>query len=250
MKRSFIESWSIIMVSFREHLDKVTRQNKYRIKIVGIDINDDVVEHLKQLLYSYDILTVTINKDSKINHPFDFKTIDTSFINIIDITTKIPFSPYYIQHELLAMLKLPESYVIIRTWEDPREIDTRKIIANKELNAEMKKDGITPMAIVAVDQKLSNTTEIDCQDLHGPKQVQSLLDYLVDIEKNRMENALNPYSSSYYSPEKKDTSSFTFNGDIYKFILPYGSISSDLYKETKVGRDANGKIVTKTKSLK
>lgn len=138
------------MSRFRELLESNKKEYHFRIKSI-VDLNNHV-ESLERVLNKYELLEVgKIKKTILQDNPLDFTAIDAGEVYIFDAILHIPVSAYALRLELAEKLDIPESYIVVRTDNDPMEVETERLSAIRELDAE--NEGLEPLPLLSTDSE-------------------------------------------------------------------------------------------------
>jgi hypothetical protein len=257
--------------SIRTILEQVKQEYSYRIKTV-VDLNDEQLSSMEQVLEKYELLDVVgPNKTILQKQPLDFPEIRNAEVFIYDVKTYLPISAYVLQQELRAVLGIPESFIVVRSENDPLEIETARAEADYDFDEE-ETDDLTPASLLDTAIDYPESTNVDPTDFYGDKYNANFLGKLAQISATRkvQETPPDPSLFGWLHPKKSDTQALDFNKDIpnaptpvYKWsvdtskpiemhpsINDEGCVDDNFKTFTRVYKDKDGNIIKKTKDIK
>lgn len=204
------------MKSFREYLEESMRKYRYRVKVAVLDLTEERLELIERIFSKYEIYEMTRPKKTIIQeHPLDFYDVQNVDVTIVDITTRVPLSPYNVQQEIKVALNMPEKYVVVRNWDEPREREARAISEFKELEAQAEKKGLTPAPVLSTESSsIENTESTDGKKFFGNEYNLNLLKYLSNAAATRTVKGVQPESSLYQEDPSKMEKQVDFNEGI------------------------------------
>lgn len=127
------------MTLYRKFLKECIRDYHIRIKTVT-EMTDENMDKLEFLLQKYDMQSIDGPRKTVIQeHPLDFYDIMNHEVYIIDVTLGLPASSYMLQQEIKETLDIPEKFVVVRSDNDPTEIETQRLHAQALMDE--NKDG-------------------------------------------------------------------------------------------------------------
>lgn len=148
------------MKNIREYISETNKSHHYRIKTV-VPLEDKEMSRIEQTLIRYEPINITNPIKTMLqSHPLDFSGVMNAEVFIVDIELAFPASSYVLQQELCGSLNIPETYVVVRGDNEPSEIETERLLANKELNSDAKEKGYRRAALL----QMSNYEDVE--DIH------------------------------------------------------------------------------------
>lgn len=163
------------MKSFYHYLAESTKSYKYRVKSV-VPMDDHFVEALKKTLFKYDVQDVS--KPKKLiaqKEPMDFPSFTMAEVWILDIVTAVPASSYVLATALRAALKIADAELIVRSENDPIELQAEKI---EEI---LKDDEVEAKLNDGMYEKEDQPKEVAYGDEYNKK----FLNYLAQVSANQ-----------------------------------------------------------------
>lgn len=172
--------------TFIEHLLESDREYKYRIKTV-IEFDDEAMERLERLVQKYELRDMFAPKKTIIqDHPLDFPDVNHSSVMIIDIITGVPVSAYILQQEIRENLQIPEKYIIVRSENDPLEVETARMLAIKDMKDEAEKKGLERDALLSTSNVYPEDVDsVPGEEVFGDVYNKRFLDTLAQISATR-----------------------------------------------------------------
>jgi hypothetical protein len=204
------------MKSFKEYLEQSIRKYNYRVKVAIVDITEERLDKIERIFSKYEIYEMTLPKKTIIQeHPLDFYDLSNVDVTIIDIVTRVPISPYNVQQEIKVTLNIPETYIVVRNWDEPREKETQRMLSFKEIEAEANdKDMVATSVLSTESSSIENTNCVDGKKLFGNEYNLNLLKYLSNVAASRYDSTIST-ESTLSNPEKiKQEKQADFNSDI------------------------------------
>lgn len=120
------------MSLFKQYLEESIKEHKYRIKSV-FPLEGLMMDRLERHLAKYDVINVTPSRKTPIQkNPLEFNDIENEAVYIVDITTRLPFSQDLAIQELAKMFRIPEKWLVIRSENDPLEMEQERIVDQEE----------------------------------------------------------------------------------------------------------------------
>ena len=120
------------MTSFKSILESFQREYNFRIKSV-VDISNDM-DIIERALMRYDALEIAKPvKTIMQNQPLDFIGIDAAEVWIVDAVVRVPVSAYALRLELCALLNVSENFIVVKSDNDPTEVESNRITAMKSM---------------------------------------------------------------------------------------------------------------------
>lgn len=164
------------MKSFYEYLAEAKREYKYRIKIAA-QVTDELLDRLEYALRLYDVVEVGKPTKSIIqDNPLDFPELRAVEVWTIDVTLERAVSTYTMMQQLRQELNVPEDYIVVRDFNEPKELENVRHAELNAIEAEADKDGMEPVALL---DHLPDAEEYDPS--FGDEYNQKLLDYLSKV---------------------------------------------------------------------
>jgi len=172
--------------TFIEHLIESDREYSYRIKSV-VDFDDTQMEKLERLVQKYELRDMESPRKTIIqDHPLDFPDVNHAEVYIIDIVTGVPVSSYILQQEIRENLKVPEKFIVVRSENDPLEIETEKMLAMKDMRDEAEKKGLERDALLSTSSVyVEDENSVPGEEMYGDIYNKRFLDTLAQISATR-----------------------------------------------------------------
>lgn len=178
-------------MDFKQYLAEAERRYYFRIKTV-VPLSDKEMTRIELALAKYQPFEISAPAKTILQkHPMDFKDLENAEVWIVDAVLGLPASPYILQQDIRQNLNIPEKYVVVRSENDPLELQGEDAIAIDELHAEAEKNGLRQAALLT-DPNYAEFNEPDGGSAYGDRQIAGLLGYLEQIRKERSEERTDP----------------------------------------------------------
>lgn len=258
-------------MDINKYINDAEKHYHLRLKTV-VPIDDKAMSRIERVIYKYNPISVGKPKKTILQKsPLDFpREVENAEVWIVDFVFTVPASPMVMREDIRKALDAPELFVIVKTRNDPTEIENLRLSAIEEINKEAKDKGLVPDSLLSADPEYieGNGNIDDGSNLFGNAFNIAFLHYLKTVEDERKEmktgnqlfNWLDMPKSSeqepYQSPED-------FNKDIKDAPKPapaknnvklpdvknLGNQNDQDRTVSKVFRDKNGKKVVITRKF-
>lgn len=172
------------MKSFKQYLAESVRESRYVIKL-AMEPSDDQLDAIESYLTRYDL--VDISKPSKtLNDKIDFYNSAHKNVWQIVVTTGMPLNPYVTMQGLRNAINIPEDYIVVRSSNEPIELEANDDTFDDEASAIAQKDGLKPAARLSTDRFYDDAEQPLVTDVFGDDYNKKLLDYLRDVADDRV----------------------------------------------------------------
>jgi hypothetical protein len=141
------------MDSFKQILLENTREYGYRLKFALPGLSTEQLDCLEGHLGSkYELLNMSKPRTTILQmNPLDFPNIPWTEVTIVDVVLGRPVSYYVLQYELRDILHLPENFIVVRSENEPTELETQRIDAHAEAESEAKDKGLARAPLLSTD---------------------------------------------------------------------------------------------------
>lgn len=174
-------------MDIKQYIKESEKEYHLRIKTI-CPITDKEMDKIEHVITKFDPLDITRPKKTILQkNPLDFPFIDSAEVWIIDVTFRLPASPFVLRETLRKALDIPEKWVVVRTYSDPLEDEEARENAIKDIDDEAKRRGLVPAPLLSTDSKYPEANDVDSKTLFGDEYNNSLLNYLNTIEKEKKE---------------------------------------------------------------
>jgi hypothetical protein len=157
---------------FRAYLLQHERTHYYRVKTVtpigdfGATDEERVkassfLSRIENGIQKYEPISIERVKKTILQRtPLDFVNINNKEVFILDLELGMPVSPTELQHLITVILDVEPNHVMVYGENDPREIDQQVNAAVKDMQDEVKAEGLTPASVlVDADKKEADEPE-------------------------------------------------------------------------------------------
>lgn len=169
------------MKCFLQYLAEAIKQYEYRIRTIA-PITDDSIERIKEVLDKYNLVSISKPKKTILQYsPLDFPEVQSAEVYIIDIKTTVPASSEMLVQEIRGALNIPRSELIVRSPNDPMELET--IVQDSKSKG--LKDSDTDPLLSSDPAYHEYPTDIDEPQAFGDDYNKRFLAYLAKIAADR-----------------------------------------------------------------
>jgi hypothetical protein len=165
-----------------------------------VPIDDAEMDKIDRALAKYKPLDIARPKKTLLQaHPLDFANVENAEVYLIDIVTGLPASSYVLQQELRNVLNCPEKYIVVRAPNEPIELNSEQLAADREMDADAREKGLSRKSFLSTDSEYRDPSEEDsgAHDAYGNEYNIKLLDYLYAIQKSRKSMEKEPANSLF-----------------------------------------------------
>lgn len=242
----------VVHKAFRDYIQEQERTYSLRIKTVA-PIGDDEMEWIERVLQKYVLLDITTPVKTILQrHPLEFQDIQNAEVWIIDIKCALPVSAYVLRQELKLVLNLPEKFIVVRGENDPMEIETQRLNALNDIDAEAVDKQLSPASRLSTNSAYDKDERGDLEEpIYGNEYNSKFLETLAKVAAEREPFGIEPASDELdeggtIADSEKIEDANAFNKDIGDAPKPksanYADTLKNLRKEGKIG---NPKLSTK-----
>jgi hypothetical protein len=246
-------------MELKQYLSESEKQYRLRLKTI-VPIDDDVMDKIENYLTRYKPLAVSRPSKTILQRtPLDFPNVDAAEVYIVDMTFGLPAAPHVVRADLRKLLDAPENFVFVRNQNEPGEIETERLNALADIEAEAERRGLKRTSLL--DDPDYSEAEHDHQDMYGTDYNTALVNYLKTIETERHEvedrvtNApfkwLSLTDNTNYNDDVADAPFATWKTkskpDVSQSVL--GSLDPNRGLVRRTYLDSNGKKIVLTRKL-
>ena len=131
------------MKSFYEYLADTEKTFEYKVKTLW-PLDEEKMELLERVFSRYDVVAIDGPYESVTElNPLDFKNVKYATVFIVNVTTKVPVSPYYTMQKLRSVFEIPEGQIVVRGINEPIEQETLEIQDKKAFDIMAIEDDLT-----------------------------------------------------------------------------------------------------------
>ena len=184
-------------MNFKQYIAESERVYNYRLKTV-IPLDDEAMDRLETAILKYQPVDISRPVKTMLQkNPLDFPNVSAAEIYICDLTLALPASSYIIQNEIRTALDAIDSHVIVRDYNDPTEVESERLVALSDMDAEAREDGLSPRGLLTDPHY--NEASPKTPDLYGGNYNSKFLNYLRKVEKEEAETRKVDATNSLFS---------------------------------------------------
>lgn len=249
-------------MELKQYISESEKQYRLRLKTI-VPLDDSVMDKIENYLTRYRPLSVSRPSKTIMQRvPLDFPNVPAAEVYIVDMAFSLPAAPHVVRADLRKLLDAPENFVFVRNVNEPGEIETERLNAIADIEAEAERRGLTLASLLDDDEY--SEADHEHQGLYGTDYNEALLNYLSTVEQERHEAeervatapfkwlSMSDQDTSNYNEDVADAPFVTWKSrtkpDIEHHIL--GDL--DQTKSVSIRRtylDGNGKKVVLTRKL-
>lgn len=172
------------MKTFNDYLREASKEYKFKIKIAH-GVTEDTLNIVEKMLRPYD--GIVIGKPQKTifqTNPMDFPELKSSEVWIIQISTRLPISSYMLRKILHPALGLPESLLVVRSDEEPLELQNDAANAKLALDDVMEKKDLSPAPLMSTEPFYPEVQGIG-EPAFGDAYNSKLLQYIAAVRQEK-----------------------------------------------------------------
>lgn len=183
------------MKSLKNYIAESTKSHIYYIK-VAMPLDNGQVNTLESLLRAYQL--VDISKQTQIkDDQYDFFDIHNKDVHCIRIVTNMPLSSYIFMEQLRDALNIPEKYIVVRSTNEPVELEAEDARFKQQSADEAKAKGFTFASRLDTDRLYMDSEQPEDTDVFGDDYNKNLLGHLANIKAERKTMEFEPSSSLF-----------------------------------------------------
>lgn len=170
-------------MDLKQYITESEKQYRLRLKTVT-PIDDDKMDQIENYVARYN--PISISRPSKTilqREPLDFPNVLAAEVYIVDFIFGLPCAPHVLRADLRKLLDAPENYVFVRDMNEWGEIETARLNALADIEAEAERRGLK-LAPLLTDPDY-NDAEHDHAEMFGTDYNAALVAYLSDVEKEK-----------------------------------------------------------------
>lgn len=186
--------------TYLEHLMESDKEYHFRIKTIE-PIDEDRMAKIEHILSKYELRDITAPERTIIqNHPLDFHDIQNAEVWMVDAVTGVPVSSYILQQELRANLKMPEKFVVVRSDNDPLELETQRLNAEDDMREKAEEKSLNRASLLDTDEVYPEDDLEDAlkgEDMFGDNYNSKFLQTLAKVSADRKPETIDPKSGMF-----------------------------------------------------
>lgn len=178
------------MRSVKEYIAESTREHAYILKM-AVEPSESQVNTVESLLRPYGV--VHFSKLMKVgDERFDFFDMAGRDVWSIRFVTKSPLSSYIIMQEIRAALNIPEKYIVVRTSNEPVEVEAEDERFKDKAKADAEENGLVVAPRLSIKQFYDDAEQPLITDIYGNEYNKNLLSYLAGVKATRHTDEVDP----------------------------------------------------------
>lgn len=170
------------MKSFYEYLKETEKTYAYKVKTL-YPLDEERMKLLEKAFVRYGIVSIDGPFESVTElNPLDFEKVKYATVFIVDVVTKIPVSPYYMIKQLKSVLEIPERQLVVRSVNDPLELETQEIQDRYEFDAIQQNNDLERCALMSTEPDYIEVDPASIEVAYGDEYNQKFLKKLASEE--------------------------------------------------------------------
>lgn len=234
------------MKSIKEYIVESTKEHAYILKM-AVEPSTPQLNTVESLLRGYGL--VHFSKLMKVeDERFDFFDIPSRDVYSIRFVTKAPLSSYVIMQDIKTALNVPEKYIVVRTSNEPVEVEAEDERFKEMVTADAVKDGLQRAPMLSIKQFYDDAEQPATDGLFGDDYNKKFLSYLAGIKVSRPTDEVDPPSPLFSWIDMKkikpaepmqDAADFNANYDTPKAITKAKGNEPEPVKAIALGSAGN-----------
>lgn len=242
------------MSLFKRYLAESVRNSEYHFRIKTIaPLTEENITRLENHLKKYDAVLVQGPRKTPIQEsPLDFRDASNVEVTIFDAVLTKPTTSQMLQKEICSMWNIGEGMVVVRTDNDPIELQNEELNFNQQIQNE-KKEGAKMAPLLSTLSEYNEDEQIE-NNTFGDDYNKKFLSRLAQVkaENEKKQEKIAPSYGIEQVSEKIDA--VDFNKE-YNTVKPVSKGSKDAVVEKNISPagnldDDNKKFVKKTNTGK
>jgi hypothetical protein len=214
----------------KQYLAESERQYHLRLKTI-VPLDDDAMDRIEMTVAKY--LPLFIGKPKKTiiqRQPLEFPNVRNAEIYIVDMSFGLPAAPHVIRDDIRKALNTTDEMVFVRTQAEPGELETERLNALADIEAEAIRKGYTSAAVLD-DPDYNEDNAGNHAAMFGNAYNAAFLSYLSTVQKERSDRLIKvanaPFMWLDLADRQSDTSVEDFNAGIADAprVAPHGIVS-------------------------
>jgi hypothetical protein len=183
-------------MDIRQYIFNATRTYHYRLRTI-VPVTDEVLSQIETAILRYEPLDMTAPKKTMFQaSPLDFVGVKNAEVYIIDFETAFPGVRELMEKEIATAIGTIPQYVVVRTQNDPTELETLRLNMEAELAEKAGKEDLKPASLMATAETYPEMPEIDASNYYGDGYNKKFLNYVNAVSAEQAEarkvDATNP----------------------------------------------------------
>lgn len=171
------------MRSIKEYIAESTTEHAYILKM-AVEPSDAQVNTVESLLRNYGL--VHFSKLKKVeDERFDFFDVAAKDVYSIRFVTRTPLSSYVLQQDLRTALNVPEKYIVVRTSNEPVEVEAEDERFKQMTDEDAEKNGLDSASRLSIKRFYDDAEQPQDNVLYGDDYNKKFLGYLAGIKATR-----------------------------------------------------------------
>src|ERR1044072_1229027 len=169
-------------MELKQYLTEAEKHYHLRLKTI-VPLDDATMDRTGRFLGKFDPVSVSRPKRTILQKmPLDFPNVTEAEVYIVDMVFGLPVAPHVLRADIRKLLDAPESYVFVRTKNEPGEVEGARMNALADMALEAERRGLRPADLLSD----SAYTEADHETgLFGTEYNMALVNYLTSVERER-----------------------------------------------------------------
>jgi hypothetical protein len=174
-------------MDIRQYIFNAKRTYHYRLRTI-VPITDEVLSRIETAILRYDPLDMTAPKKTMFQaSPLDFVDVKNAEVYILDFETAFPGVSALMEKEIADAIGTIAQYVIVRTPNDPTELEILRLNMEAELAEKAEKGDLKPASLMATAATYPEMPEVDASNYYGAGYNKKFLNYVNTVSAEQAE---------------------------------------------------------------
>jgi hypothetical protein len=234
------------MKSIKQYIVESTKEHAYILKL-AVEPTADQLKVIENYFKNFGLVHFSkLQKAS--DERFDFFDISNRDVYSIRFVTQTPLSSYVVQQEIRAILNLPEKYVVVRTSNEPVEVEAEDERFRQATDQDAIDKGLHVGPRLSIKRFYDDAEQPVVDPAYGDEYNKNFLEYLASIKSTRAPDEVDAQMPLFSWLQMKkvksaepvqDTSDFNANYNTPKAVTKASANAKYPVKPSAVGANGN-----------
>jgi hypothetical protein len=234
------------MKSINQYIVESTKEHAYIIKL-AVEPSADQLTVIENYLKNFGL--VHYSKLQKLSDErFDFFDIANRDVYSVRFVTHTPLSSYVVQQEIRNILNVPEKFVVVRTSNEPVEVEAEDERFRQSSDQDALDKGLYPGPRLSIKRFYDDAEQPIVDSPYGDEYNKNFLEYLASIKSTRTPDEVDAQMPLFSWLEMKkvksaepvqDASDFNAHHNTPKAVVKASANAAYPVKPSTVGANGN-----------
>ena len=234
------------MKSIKQYIVESTTEHAYILKL-AVEPTAEQLIVIENYLKNFGLVHFSKLKKAS-DERFDFFDISNRDVYSIRFVTQTPLSSYVLQQEMRSLLNVPEKFIVVRTSNEPVEVEAEDERFRQESDQEALDKGLYPGPRLSIKRFYDDAEQPIVDSAYGDEYNKNFLEYLATIKATRAPDEVDAQMPLFSWLEMRkvksadpvqDTSDFNVNYNTPKPVTKAAPNAKQPVKPSTVGANGN-----------